>query len=191
MSESKFGICIVSDFFFPRVGGVELHQYQVAQSLINRGHRVVIVTGTYEDNASNLKSDSAPLATELCRAVDIEVPRFRQGVRYMPNGLKVYYLPQISIHSQATLPTMFSLFPIFRSIVLRERIQIVHGHQATSAMAHECLMHGKTMGLITCYTDHSLFSFSSPASFHLNKLMKFSMSEIDAAIAVSHTECVL
>lgn len=188
MSSSKYSICIVSDFFFPRVGGVELHQYQVAQCLIDRGHRVIVVTGTYEDSCSNLKSDNAPQATALCHQAEQPIPTVRQGVRYLPNGLKVYYLPQLSIHSQASLPTMFTLFPLFRSIAIREGIQIVHGHQATSAMAHECLMHAKTMGLISCYTDHSLFSFSSPASFHLNKLMKFSMSEIDAAIAVSHTE---
>lgn len=33
-------ICIVSDFFYPRLGGVELHQYQLAQGLIRRGHKV-------------------------------------------------------------------------------------------------------------------------------------------------------
>jgi phosphatidylinositol glycan class A protein len=66
MSTSSYNICIVSDFFYPRLGGVELHQYQLAQGLIKRGHKVVIVTGTY-GQGNNV----------------------RQGIRYMTNGLKV------------------------------------------------------------------------------------------------------
>ena len=61
----RMRICIVSDFFFPRLGGVELHQYQLAQCLIRRGHKVIVVTGTYGRKNQ------------------------RQGVRYMTNGLKV------------------------------------------------------------------------------------------------------
>src|SRR5690349_6020040 len=34
--------------FVYRLGGVELHQYQLAQGLIRRGHHVIIVTGPYE-----------------------------------------------------------------------------------------------------------------------------------------------
>lgn len=31
---------MVSDFFYPNFGGVESHQYQLAQCLIKRGHKV-------------------------------------------------------------------------------------------------------------------------------------------------------
>jgi hypothetical protein len=31
---------MVSDFFYPNFGGVETHQYQLAQWLIKRGHKV-------------------------------------------------------------------------------------------------------------------------------------------------------
>ena len=68
---SSFGrrhrICIVSDFFYPRLGGVELHQYSLAQALLARGHKVIVVTGTYDD----------------------EDGQRRQGVRFVTNGLKV------------------------------------------------------------------------------------------------------
>lgn len=39
----SYTICLVSDFFYPRLGGVELHQYQLAQALIKRGHKVSAV----------------------------------------------------------------------------------------------------------------------------------------------------
>jgi phosphatidylinositol glycan class A protein len=43
------------------------------------------------------------------------------------------------------------------------------------------------MGVRTVFTDHSLFEFKDAASIHLNKVLKWALSEIDAAIAVSHT----
>lgn len=159
----SYRIAIVSDFNYPRLGGVELHQYQLAQGLIRRGHKVIIITGTYGDGANK-----------------------RQGVRYLTNGLKVYYCPQMSISSQASLPTLYLFFPLFRQIVIREGIQIVHGHQTTSALAHECILHARTMGLTAVYTDHSLFGFADVGAIHLNKLMKFTLSDIDHVVCVSH-----
>eukprot|EP00455_Lapot_gusevi_P041136 TRINITY_DN4740_c0_g2_i1.p1 TRINITY_DN4740_c0_g2~~TRINITY_DN4740_c0_g2_i1.p1 ORF type:complete len:510 (+),score=77.02 TRINITY_DN4740_c0_g2_i1:68-1597(+) len=160
VASKKYTICMVSDFFFPRMGGVEMHQYQLAQCLLRRGHKVILITGTYAGQ--------------------------RQGVRYMTNGLKVYYCPQMSIHDQASLPTLFTFWPLFRSIVIREKVDIIHGHQTTSFLAHECILHARTMGLKVCYTDHSLFGFANAASIHVNKLMKFTLSDLDHIICVSH-----
>jgi len=53
---------MVSDFFYPNQGGVESHIYHLSQCLINRGHKVIIVTHFYGN---------------------------RRGVRYLKNGLKV------------------------------------------------------------------------------------------------------
>ena len=102
---------------------------------------------------------------------------------------QVYYCPQMQIHDQASLPNLFLFFPLFREILLRERIQIVHGHQTTSALAHECILHARTMGCKAVYTDHSLFGFANTGSIHLNKLMKFTLSDIDHVICVSHCRC--
>ena len=61
----------------------------------------------------------------------------RKGVRYMTNGLKVYYLPITPMVDENALPTTFAWFPLFREILIREEVTIVHGHQATSSMMHE------------------------------------------------------
>lgn len=161
LEKDRLCICLVSDFFFPRMGGVEMHQYFLAQGLIQRGHKVILITGVYENQ--------------------------RVGVRYMTNGLKVYYCPVFPLIAQASPPLFFSFFPLFRDIVLREKVQIIHGHQTTSFLAHECLFHAKTMGIKAVFTDHSLFGFADPASILVNKLMKFTLSDIDHVICVSHT----
>ncbi|RDH36846.1 hypothetical protein BDQ94DRAFT_102935 [Aspergillus welwitschiae] len=151
---------MVSDFFFPQPGGIESHIYQLSTKLIDRGHKVIIITHAYKG---------------------------RTGVRYLTNGLKVYHVPFFVIYRESTMPTVFSFFPIFRNIVIREQIQIVHGHASLSSFCHEAILHARTMGLRTVFTDHSLFGFADAASILTNKLLKFILSDVDHVICVSHT----
>ncbi|KAH8149312.1 uncharacterized protein LAJ45_06852 [Morchella importuna] len=155
-----YNIAMTSDFFYPQPGGVESHMYQLATKLIDRGHKVIIITHSYKT---------------------------RHGVRYLTNGLKVYYVPFFVIYRESTLPTVFSFFPIFRNILIREKIDIVHGHASLSSLCHEAILHARTMGLRTCFTDHSLFGFADAASILTNKLLKFTLSDVDHVICVSHT----
>ncbi|KAL7748341.1 Phosphatidylinositol N-acetylglucosaminyltransferase GPI3 subunit [Sorochytrium milnesiophthora] len=151
---------MVSDFFYPNVGGVESHIYCLSQCLIARGHKVIVVTHAYGN---------------------------RKGVRWLSNGLKVYYLPHPIVYQQASFPTIYTLFPLLRSVFVRERVDTVHGHQAFSSMCHEALLHAHTMGLRTCFTDHSLFGFADTSSILTNKLLRFTLSDVDHVICVSHT----
>ena len=91
------------------------------------------------------------------------------------------------VYDQVTFPSLFGFFPLLRNILIRERIDIVHGHQAFSSMAHEAIMHAKTMGLKAVFTDHSLFGFEDTGSILTNKLLKFTLSDVDHVICVSHT----
>jgi len=141
------------------LGGVEIHIWCLAQCLVQRGHKVIIVTHAYEG---------------------------RQGIRYMTNGVKVYYLPIQVVYDQVILPTLFSFFALFRNILIRERISIVHGHQSVSPMTHECLLYARTLEYRTCYTDHSLFGFADISSIHINKVLQVTLSDIDHVISVSN-----
>lgn len=118
----KHNICMVSDFFYPNMGGVESHIYQLSQCLIEKGHKVVIATHAYGR---------------------------RKGIRYLTNGLKVYYLPLQVMYNQSTATTCFHSLPLLRCVFVRERITVVHAHSSFSAMAHDALFHAKTMGLNT------------------------------------------
>lgn len=151
---------MVSDFFFPQPGGVELHLYHLSQQLIDRGHSVVIITHAYGS---------------------------RQGVRVVTNGLKVYYVPFYVMYRESTFPTVFSFFPMLRQILIRESIDIVHGHASLSSFCHEAILHARTMGLRTVFTDHSLFGFADAGSILGNKLLKFTLSDVGHVICVSHT----
>ncbi|CAF3797262.1 unnamed protein product [Rotaria magnacalcarata] len=151
---------MVSDFFYPLIGGVENHIYQLSQCLIQRNHKVIVVTHAYDD---------------------------RVGVRYMTNGLKVYYLPYKPFYNNTILPTVFSTIPLIRSILLREQITIVHGHSSFSTLAHETMHHAKTLGIRTVFTDHSLFGFADLSSILTNKVLQVSLVDCHHIICVSHT----
>ncbi|EPZ36860.1 Glycosyl transferase, family 1 domain-containing protein [Rozella allomycis CSF55] len=58
---------------------------------------------------------------------------------------------------------------------------------AFSSLAAEAIIHGKTMGLKVYFTDHSLFGFADASSILTNKLLKFTLSDIDHVICVSNT----
>ena len=154
-------VLMVCDFFYPQVGGVEGHIYALAQRLLARGSRVVVMTHAYGA---------------------------RGGTRYLTDGLKVYYVPRAPwLMDSDTFPTLFGGFRVLRAIILREGVDVVHGHQTLSTMAQEAVLHAGTMGLPTVFTDHSLFGFSDVASILANKLQKFTLSDCDAVICVSHT----
>ncbi|KAI9208296.1 uncharacterized protein BJ171DRAFT_419782 [Polychytrium aggregatum] len=151
---------MVCDFFYPNMGGIESHLYLLSLQLFKRGHKVVIVTHGYGG---------------------------RKGVRYLTTGVKVYHVPHWIVYDQVSLPTLYAFFPLFRHILLREGIEIVHGHQAFSSMCHEAILHARALGLKTCFTDHSLFGFADASSILTNKLLKFTLSDIDHVICVSNT----
>ncbi|XP_050113273.1 phosphatidylinositol N-acetylglucosaminyltransferase subunit A-like [Malus sylvestris] len=153
-------ILMVSDFFYPNFGGVENHIYYLSQCLLKLGHKVVVMTHAYNN---------------------------RSGVRYMTGGLKVYYVPWKPFLMQNTFPTFYGTLPIVRTILIREKISLVHGHQAFSTLCHEALMHARTMGYKVVFTDHSLYGFADAGSIHMNKVLQFTLAEVSQAICVSHT----
>ena len=77
--------------------------------------------------------------------------------------------------------------PYLRCILIREKIDIVHAHQAFSTLAHEALWFSSIMNYKTCFTDHSLFGFADASSIHMNKLLKLSLSDVTHVICVSNT----
>lgn len=109
------------------------------------------------------------------------------GVRYLTNGLKVYYLHRLPFLQQSTFPTLLGWVRLLRLIVIRERITLVHGHQAFSTMALEACINARSMGLKVVFTDHSLFGFADAASIATNKLLKAVLADVHAVVCVSHT----
>lgn len=172
--ENEMRICFVCDFFLPNIGGVEKHILHLSQHLLQRGHHVVVLTHTYTATDGGEYS----------------------GERSLGN-LRVYYIPRWVIHDQVTFPNPLLFYNTFRDILLRERIDIVHGHQSTSTMAHECLFIARTLGVKTVLTEHSLYDstssnnnnlyFSFSFDLFVNKVLEITVADIDHIICVSNS----
>jgi phosphatidylinositol N-acetylglucosaminyltransferase subunit A len=162
---------MVSDFFYPRLGGVEMHIFNVASALLKLGHHVIMVTGTY----------NYPLNAYFKKEKRI-------GVRVFTNGLKVYYLPILGLFDQVTVPLFFSHMWMMYDIFQREKTQIVHGHAITSTFSNDCFLIAQSLGIKTVFSDHSLFGFSNIPSINISKYAQFALCNIDAAVCVSFVD---
>ena len=69
--------------------------------------------------------------------------------------------------------------------MIRENIDIVHGHMGTSMLSYEAIACALLLGIRTVFTEHSLFNFADTASVNLNKIVKWAYRDVDACIAVS------
>lgn len=98
---------MISDFFYPSVGGVEEHLFNLSRCLIGKGHNVIVITRQYGK---------------------------RSGIRYISTGLKVYYLPTHFSGLSFSLPSIVGRFSVMRYIFIREQIDLVHAHAV--CMAH-------------------------------------------------------
>ena len=154
-------IAMVCDFFYPRLGGVENHIWSLAHSLLRLGHKVVVITHAYNCPADEFLYDDGRVRRRKSK---------RSGVRYLPGGLKVYYCPFLPMTDEDCLPTFTITLPLMRWIFIREGIEIVHSHQATSTLANEAVTYAAELGLASVYTDHSLFGFDDIASIILNRV---------------------
>ena len=76
MDEGSVSILMVCDFFYPRLGGVEVSIYQLSCALMRKGFRVTIITHHYKN---------------------------RKGIKYMGNGIKVRKLLKLTL---GILPTL-------------------------------------------------------------------------------------
>lgn len=158
--DKRYNIAMCCDFFYPQIGGVEFHMYHLSQKLINKGHNVIIITHNYNE---------------------------RMNIRYLTNGLKIYYLPYLVIARQTCFPTIFASLPVMRQIFIRESIDIIHSHGSVSTISHEALIHGAMMDIPTLLTDHSLYPFNTLSHVLVNKLLRFSTTLTNKLIAVSQT----
>lgn len=151
----RLRLLMVSDFFYPNTGGVESHIYQLSQCLLGLGYKVVVLTHAYGSRCgvryltNGLKVRAAACASKLCIHTACFDPAclpitssqrqwqvsFSRRYHCPPACLEqVYYAPRLAFTQSVTFPTLFGSFRLLRSILIRERINLVHAHQASACL---------------------------------------------------------
>lgn len=157
--KKPLSILIISDFFYPKVGGVEVHIYQLAVSLVRLGCKVTVLTHHRKN---------------------------RQGIKIMGNGIKVYFNPMMTLYDDSTIPILYGSFKIIREICYTEKVDIIHCHQSASSLSLEGIFHSKMLGINVVFTDHSLFGFSLFDEVSINKVLRVFFIDVDETISVSN-----
>ena len=157
--KGQLSVLLISDFFYPKVGGVEVHIYQLAVSLIRLGCKVTVLTHHKKN---------------------------RQGIKYMGNGIKVYFTPLITLYDDSSLPILLGALKILREICYTEKVDIIHCHQSSSSLSLEGIFHSKLLGVNVVLSEHSLYGFSFLDEASLNKVIRTFFVDMDETISVSH-----
>jgi glycosyltransferase involved in cell wall biosynthesis len=99
----------------------------------------------------------------------------------------VPYLDHVHVYSCSVFCVRFSAYSAGSKPFTEGPLLQVHAHQAFSVLGNEAALHARTLGLPVVFTDHSLFGFADASSIATNKILKWTLCDIQAAICVSHT----
>lgn len=149
-------IAMISDFFYPKLGGVENHILNLSKELRKMSHQIIIIT----HSSSGFK-----------------------GIQYI-EGFKTYYLDIFSLFSGAVFPTILCTAVPIVDILLYEEIDLVHGHQC-STLAIEGVLHSRILGIPTCFTNHSLVKTESLGGIITETTFQLGIRDADKIICVS------
>ncbi len=157
MERKKLRIALVSDAYYPHVGGIQEHIYHLGIELKKRGHYVKVITGSSGDN-------SAPEKLDVIRIG------------------KVFQFPANKSFSKATIG--FGIVRKIRRVLEKERFDIVHVHGALVPFLpiySHVLFDGTNI-----HTFHAAFESSLGYDMFKKLLIKI-MERIDGMVAVSET----
>ncbi|EPR77733.1 Glycosyltransferase [Spraguea lophii 42_110] len=153
-------IAMISDFFYPDIGGIETHIIYLSNALISRGHKVIGITHS-RDNYN--------------------------GIIYH-GKLKIYYLRTPTVgQTNASIPSPFAYGNQLTNVLEEEKIDIVHSHQITSTLGIESIFHAHLLNIKTVITSHSLFEKGLLEIIILGKATGFVLQHVGMCIGVSNT----
>ena len=124
-------VALVSDWYYPKVGGVASHMHHLAIHLRERGHEVAIVTNDLE---TGKEEELEKLGIELVKVPGVVSPILGINLTY---GLK----------SNRELGEYLKDF------------DVIHSHHAFTPLALKAVKAGRNLGKATLLTTHSI-SFS-------------------------------
>ncbi|MDO8461385.1 MAG: glycosyltransferase family 4 protein [Deltaproteobacteria bacterium] len=159
MKKKKIGI--VSEYFYPHLGGVTEHVYYYSRELIRRGFEVVLLTG-YEG-----------------KKIEVELP---PSLRIIPIGKTI---PIYSNHSFAKVTVGWNLGGKIKKILEEEKFDLLHIHSPMMPILP--LLFEKYTNTLTIGTIHTYFdSFGALFFYRLfRKGVQAYLNKLDGFIAVA------
>ncbi|MGB9940999.1 glycosyltransferase family 4 protein [Methanosarcina sp.] len=151
----KQKIALISDWYFPNVGGIEYSMHSLAKKLIQKGHEVHIITRNYPGAPEYSIRDEA----RIIRIKGSPIPGQRRLL--VPGAYKELY-----------------------NLLKLENYDIVNSHGLDSPLGMAALIASRELGFPSVVTNHSLVGDTQLGPF-LYLAGKLLVRNADAVIAVS------
>lgn len=151
----KHKIALISDWYFPKVGGIEYSIHALAKILNQRGHKVHVITRSYPDIPEyNIRDGVA--------VIRIKSNPFPGQQRFlMPDAYKELY-----------------------QLLKEGNYDIINSHGLDSPLGMIALIAARKLGIPSVVTNHSLVGHT-PLRLYLYLAGKLLVGNADAVIAVS------
>ncbi|MEW6019126.1 MAG: glycosyltransferase family 4 protein [Pseudomonadota bacterium] len=155
-------IALVSEYYYPLLGGITEHVYNLAKSLVGLGHEVTVITHNLGHRDDHHYPDEP---------VDFEVRRFGRGIPLYSNG------------SFARVTVGRRLGGDLQAFFEREKFDVIHAHSPLTPILPLVAVR-RSNALATVGTFHTYFDRSSGYGL-LRKKAARHMSMLDGRIVVS------
>jgi glycosyltransferase involved in cell wall biosynthesis len=138
--QKRYKICLLSDCYFPTVGGIQTHVYNLAQTLAAKGHSVHIVTNYI--------------------AFPVKKAGLNLLLQHEEHGIKLHYLHGLIFKGLNYRTFDLRIVRQATEIFKQERFDILHGHSVYSPLVLGCCLLAKQCNLPSVVTVHSLVGAS-------------------------------
>jgi phosphatidylinositol alpha-mannosyltransferase len=164
-------IAIVTDYYYPQLGGITEHVHGQATQLAARGHEVTVITGRLLHTPAVVDGDERPLRDEPFEVI-------RMG----------FALPMYGNNAQTlhTIPPL--LWESLRLLFRRRKFDVMHVHAPYNPSFATLAPRVMPKGTVGVGTYHSVFAGSLGLDA-LAPLMRWSFSRLHAHVVVSEA-CV-
>lgn len=154
----------MSDWYYPKIGGIESHIDYLSEIMASKGNEVHILTRKYQDSQ------------DVVAAYDTQKRK---------KGIIIHRLKGHTVRRWgAMVDPRISWF--VNDIIRREKFELIHAHSIYSPMAMATAYVGKTLRYIpTVATNHSLLGNILMCGL-LRRLLREEFTRLDALIAVSN-----
>ncbi|MCE9626154.1 MAG: glycosyltransferase family 4 protein [Deltaproteobacteria bacterium] len=159
-------IGIVSEYFYPHLGGVTEHVYYFSKEMLRRGFEIVLLTG-YEGQEK----------------IDVELP---PGLRIIRFGKSV---PIFSNHSFAKVTLGWNLAKKVKRVLAEEKFDLLHVHSPVMPVLPGLFQ--KYTNTVTIGTFHTYFDAMDSKFFYwaLQSTVQKYLDKLDGKIAVG-SSCI-
>ena len=161
-------IAILTDYYYPQLGGITEHVHGQATNLSARGHEVTVITGNLFHPPAVTDGASAPAA----RDEPFEVLRMGQALRLYGNA------------SQTLHTVDFRMISKMKKLFRERRFDVIHTHAPYNPGFVMIAPFAAPSSAITVGTFHSVFS-PGPLLDVFGRAMRTSIGRLDGKIVVS------